>query len=277
MTLWFNIILAWTAWVLSGLLAVIWPLRVFTQKKRLPKGHPLARIHRVLRRHHKSLGTGMVAAGLAHGLLSSQEVWHLNFGTLVLVLGILLGLVFFVRKRFRTGRGWIRWHRGLTLAFFTVLALHLVEVEGFVGMAALQEALREAPPATIYALPEGNVYADGVYRGEATGYREGLVVSVTVKDNLITAIEVVSHHEVGERFYEKAILGIPPAVLEAQSLQVDAVSGATRTSTGILNAVGEALNEALIEGELIQDEVLAQSPTRGGGKGKNAAQKNADQ
>jgi uncharacterized protein with FMN-binding domain len=94
------------------------------------------------------------------------------------------------------------------------------------------------------------VLKDGTYTGSATGYRPGLTVEVTVKGNRVTIITVVSHNERGPQHYAKPIKVVPGEIIDGQTLDVDTVSGATRTSEGIINAVNDALSKALVSGRL---------------------------
>lgn len=90
------------------------------------------------------------------------------------------------------------------------------------------------------------IYKDGTYTGEGFGYHPGLIVEVTIKDDKITRIEIVSHRETPE-FAQLPLEVIPQEIIENQSTNVDIVSGATRTSYGIMMAVEDALNKAKIE------------------------------
>ena len=93
------------------------------------------------------------------------------------------------------------------------------------------------------AMAEGN-YSDGTYRGTANGFRPGLTADVTIRNNLITDIQIVSHNEVGPQYWQLPIDQIPEEIIEAQNTKVDAVGGATCTSQGIMSAVEDALKQA---------------------------------
>ncbi|MCX7711950.1 MAG: 4Fe-4S binding protein [Clostridia bacterium] len=88
-------------------------------------------------------------------------------------------------------------------------------------------------------------FRDGVYQGTARGRRPGLTVSVTIKEDRIEKIEVVSHRE-SKGYFETPVKVIPNEIVSSQSTEVDAVSGATRTSDGIMNAVKDALKKAKV-------------------------------
>jgi uncharacterized protein with FMN-binding domain len=69
-------------------------------------------------------------------------------------------------------------------------------------------------------------------------------VEVTISYDQITDIQIVSHNERNARYYAYPMQAIPQAIISSQSTDVDAVSGATRTSDGIMNAVDAALAQA---------------------------------
>lgn len=93
---------------------------------------------------------------------------------------------------------------------------------------------------------EGAVTAmtPGTYTIEIDGYAdEPMVVDVTLTENSIESIEVVSHAET-DGIGTNAIEELPDTIVDTQSLSVDAVSGATVTSNAIIEAVREAISEA---------------------------------
>jgi NosR/NirI family nitrous oxide reductase transcriptional regulator len=67
---------------------------------------------------------------------------------------------------------------------------------------------------------------------------------VTIEDGAITAIEVIEHNEHEEKFWGRPVSLIPQRVIDAQSTDVDTVTGATMTSRGIIEAVEDALAQA---------------------------------
>ncbi len=88
----------------------------------------------------------------------------------------------------------------------------------------------------------GAKYNDGTYEGEAEGMAP-LKVSVTVEDGKIADVEITEQNET-EGFAEPALEQIPQAIVDKNSTDVDAVSGATVTSTAIKEAVNNALEQA---------------------------------
>lgn len=86
-------------------------------------------------------------------------------------------------------------------------------------------------------------YTDGTYTGTAPGFGGDVTVSVTIEDGRMAAIEIVSAAGETSSYLSRA-KSIISAMLEAQSPNVDIVSGATFTSNGIINAVKNALVKA---------------------------------
>ncbi len=84
--------------------------------------------------------------------------------------------------------------------------------------------------------------ADGDYQGTGTGFRGPVKVAVNIQKKRIAAIDVLSHLD-DEAFFSRAKEGVIGEILSAQSLEVDAVSGATYSSNGILSAVKNALRK----------------------------------
>lgn len=83
--------------------------------------------------------------------------------------------------------------------------------------------------------------ADGTYTGSGTGFRGETSVSVTVKNGYITAIQVTDYSD-DERYFSRAETTIISEILAGQTPDVDAVSGATYSSNGIMEAVADALD-----------------------------------
>ncbi|AKN31106.1 FMN-binding protein [Clostridium carboxidivorans P7] len=88
-------------------------------------------------------------------------------------------------------------------------------------------------------------YKDGTYTGVGNGFRPDLKVSVTVKNGKISDIQILSHNE-SRGYYEEPFNVVPKEIIETQSTKVDAVSGATRSSNGIMQAVENALSGAKV-------------------------------
>ena len=86
-------------------------------------------------------------------------------------------------------------------------------------------------------------YPDGRWEGGAKGFGGMITVLVTVENGTISEIEITSA-DGEDKAYLSMAEDIIPKIIEAQSADVDTVSGATFSSTGIRDAVSEALKQA---------------------------------
>jgi len=112
--------------------------------------------------------------------------------------------------------------------------------EGF--LAAVADALARAEIDD----PEEEPDEEVVYTGTAEGFIDDITVEVTVLDGKITAIEIIEHDETPD-YFDDAVPAITDRIIEAQSTEVDIVSGATGTSEGIMAAVDNALADVELE------------------------------
>ena len=103
---------------------------------------------------------------------------------------------------------------------------------------------KPAAPLVVEEFTAPSIYLDGIYTAEAMGFEGQITVQVTVAEDKITDITLLSAED--EEEYLSRAKQVIPAILEGQSPNVDAVSGATYSSTGILNAVKLALAKAAV-------------------------------
>ena len=103
---------------------------------------------------------------------------------------------------------------------------------------------KPAAPLVVAEFTAPSTYFDGIYTAEAIGFEGKIRVQVTVAEDKITDITLLSAED--EEEYLSRAKQVIPAILEGQSPNVDAVSGATYSSTGILNAVKLALAKAAV-------------------------------
>ena len=116
-----------------------------------------------------------------------------------------------------------------------------------------------------------SIYLDGIYTAEAMGFEGQITVQVTVAEDKITDITILSAED--EEEYLSRAKQVIPAILEGQSPNVDAVSGATYSSTGILNAVKLALAKAAVApAEEAEPEQAASEETAEGTAPSEAAE-----
>lgn len=88
-----------------------------------------------------------------------------------------------------------------------------------------------------------NAYKNGTYEGSGTGYGGTITVQVTLEDDTITAVSVVSAPGEDSAYLSQGE-NVINSVISEQSTDVDTISGATFSSTGILEAVNDALSKA---------------------------------
>lgn len=88
-----------------------------------------------------------------------------------------------------------------------------------------------------------NIYKDGTYTGSAQGFGGAITVEVTLAGDEITNIQVTSAPGEDSAYLSQGE-GVISSIISAQSTDVDTVSGATFSSTGIINAVVDALGKA---------------------------------
>ena len=88
-----------------------------------------------------------------------------------------------------------------------------------------------------------NVYKNGTFEGSGTGYGGTITVQVTLEDDTITAVSVVSAPGEDSAYLSQGE-NVINSIISEQSTDVDTISGATFSSTGILEAVNGALSKA---------------------------------
>ncbi|MGI5850118.1 MAG: FMN-binding protein [Christensenellales bacterium] len=280
MGVWINIIFAWVALILSFLLVVIFILKRALVDK---KPHIVFVVNRWLRRRHKLIGLLCIATSLIHGIFSSDSILSLNLGTAAWLLSLLLGLSWLLRNKLGIKKTWVIWHRVLTIALLAVLAVHIINVGGFIlddmiaGRVPCSTQIQqfgekkclsnnfgnaEKEPLSsenVGSIPAGPriltdntpvpkvapVYSDGTYTGTGTGYRPGVVIQVVINEGKIATVTVVEHNEKNKMYWGAPVEMIPKAIVKAQSADVDNISGATMTCAGIKEAVKDALCQAM--------------------------------
>ena len=87
-------------------------------------------------------------------------------------------------------------------------------------------------------------YKDGIYTGEADGFGGTIQVEVKIEKSKIAEINVISA-EKEDGAYLSMAKDIIPKIIDAQSADIDTISGATFSSTGIKNASEQALEKAV--------------------------------
>ena len=90
-------------------------------------------------------------------------------------------------------------------------------------------------------------YVDGTYTGSGTGFGGTITVQVTVSNHKIASINILDASSETASYFANA-QGVVSRIISSQSPNVDAVSGATYSSNGIISAVQSALSQAIPSG-----------------------------
>ncbi len=90
------------------------------------------------------------------------------------------------------------------------------------------------------------IYTPGTYVGEGESIGGKIVVEVTVDETSILSIEFTEFND--SEFSYEARDTLVENIIAANSAQVDAVTGASETSEGVITAVQMALDQAYVEG-----------------------------
>ncbi|WP_461204910.1 FMN-binding protein [Clostridium sp. DL1XJH146] len=266
MDMFLNIGLAKISTGLAIIMSAIYVLRVINKKVFNNEKNFLYSLNRVLRKHHKTLGIILVIIGLVHGIYSSDSVLSFNWGTVAWVFSLLLGLNWMLRKKLKTKKIWIYYHRILTVLFLLTMVIHIAVVkdvfnsnsEGFNQSTSISESADSNDLASKIdnddtAIENNNeeiensdgssLYNDGTYYGEANGYRPNLNVEVIIEDGMIQSVEVTDNNET-PKFLRRVVPTLTDDIVETQKTDVDTITRATMTSDAIIEATNEALEDA---------------------------------
>ena len=122
----------------------------------------------------------------------------------------------------------------------------LAEAEAAAAKAELAAAAADSQDtgAESSAAAGDSPFKDGTYSGSAEGYGGQIEMKVVIRSGRITSIGKVSAPGEDAAYWDMA-QAVIPAIIDAQDPNVDTVSGATFSSTGIKNAVIKALQKAV--------------------------------
>ena len=109
---------------------------------------------------------------------------------------------------------------------------------GAAGQGSTQTPVADVP---------ANGYKDGVYEGTGTGFGGTIRVRVTISGGRIAAIDILDASGETASYFASA-QGVISKMIAGNTPNVDAVSGATYSSNGIIQAVQNALSQAAADG-----------------------------
>ena len=127
--------------------------------------------------------------------------------------------------------------------------VHTDPEESEVSADSIAETESPAQPDAAVEVPQAaepqsaRRYQDGTFTASAYGYDGDITVHVTVQDDKITNITAETE-ESDDSYFADAQRTVIPAILRSQAADVDACSGATYSSNGIMAAVRAALESA---------------------------------
>ena len=126
--------------------------------------------------------------------------------------------------------------RKLKITLIVVLLIGFAGFQGFQKLNRDLEHLKEYSFETQYP----SQWKDGIYIGKANQFPIKVKVEVNIQNQRITKLALLEH-QTGEGKSAETILD---HVLDAQSLDVDVITGATYSSILILKAIEDALEKA---------------------------------
>lgn len=137
-----------------------------------------------------------------------------------------------------------------------------------VTLPEVEKQTKEAVVLTRDTSESDRTYKDGTYYGSGTGFGGKLMVEVVVQNGKIVSVTLVENEGDDHPYIDNAS-ALLQSIVAAQSTNVDAVSGATYSSAGLIEAVRNALAQAAVSGtgsavtadQTVQKETQASSGT----------------
>ncbi len=193
----------------------------------------LVQIDKVLMKIHRPVSLLLIIFCIVHTIFVIPVLR--NRDVLVNVSGVvaaicMAALIFSCHMRKQKDRR-MKWHRTLTILMAVCIVCHMVVY--FMDFREYQENIESITFKNI----ELSDIDDGTYVGE---YDAGYIyarVEVVIEEGNITSIDLIEHRNEKGESAEKILNDI----VAAQSIEVDAVSGATNSSNVIKKAVEDAV------------------------------------
>ena len=213
-------------------------LLLLTAAKFITRRLPWRRLDAFAMRIHPYAGAAALMLCIVHGVITfrvlPQRPAAMGIIGIVMAASLLAAALSRLLAR-RMGKRWLMVHRITAVMACIGLVAHIAL--GVTSFTDYQRTIAALVPAEISI----SRVADGSYEGECdAGYIDALV-RVTVESGEITDIDLLEHRNERGAAAER----IPQDVVEAQSLDVDTVSGATNSSRVIKEAIAKALEKGL--------------------------------
>ena len=225
--------LLWAAVCSLVLIALMLPLMVtsFPKVRKKMKAKAWKRLQR--------LAYGFYGLTYIHAMLLA--VYFLKAGKGEYILNILFySAVFLPYGILRLRKALAKKHSAILNKLTASLSITAAAIVVLMCMIGLKE---EPKPESIPEPTEPVTYVDGTYFGAGEGYIGTTQVAVTIADGRISSIIVISSED--DKSYVEDAKEVIPHIIATQRTDLDAVSGATYTSDAILDAVRDALQQAV--------------------------------
>ncbi|MGB4661089.1 MAG: FMN-binding protein [Mobilitalea sp.] len=221
-----------------GIIAIV--ICVFLALKIVSRKLKWKTADKVIRKLHIPLGVLILIVIAVHILVTfrvwtTRDILVVGSGIVSAILLVLMAAGYVFRKKL--GKGWMVLHRGGAIFLALFIAIHVTVY--YIDFFAYKNKIASIDITGMNA----SEIKDGSYLGE---YDVGYIyakVEVIVQNNKITDIAIIEHDN--ERGTPAEV--ITDQIIEQQSTQVDAVSGATNSSMVIEKAVEDALGKAVIK------------------------------
>lgn len=103
-------------------------------------------------------------------------------------------------------------------------------------------------------LPSCNTKKEQIYSSTVAGYGGDITVSVTVTENQTVGSILVDASTEDPEIGQVAARRIAKTIIAKQSLKIDAISGATKSSEAVLKATETALDQAGIDTKSLKNK-----------------------
>ena len=214
--------------IIAAVILLILMLKFLTKRLHMKK------LDKFMSRIHSKLGILLIMAFIIHmiqsfSLFDSRPLYIYILGVSLVICIIVEALSYYCRKQI--GNNWIKIHRITALIIGILLVCHICSC--IYSVTSYQKVVKNIVISEI----DVSHIPDGIYEGEYDVEYIYAKVKVTIKNGIITEIKILEHRNERGGPAEK----ITEDIINKQTIDVDAVSGATNSSEVIKKAVENAL------------------------------------